>query len=405
MRRFLKFAIIFLILAGVGFTLFWFLGRSSEKPLPYKYEVVRRGDVVLKVSMSGNLVFSEKEVLYFRASGYVDEVLVEVGDRVKKGNVLAKLYTGDLERMLADAKRRLRISEIGLEKLLEEPDEGEVEVLRAKIKYLEAEIKKLKDEIGELEREPFADPVVLELKEAELYMKEAELLRTKEELSELLRGADPKDIEMKRIEVELASSDVEEIEEELEGSVIRAPFDGVISEIYIEEGTWVKEGMKAIVIADPESFEVEVMADEIDAVNLKEGQEAKITFDTIEGLELSGYVERIYPKAEIRGGVVGFKVIFKISGSDPRLKEGLSCLVDVVIDERRGVLVIPNHAVRVKGGKKFVFVLKDGEIKTRFVKIGLRGEACSEVLKGLEEGEKVVVGLLERRPRIGVTVR
>ena len=89
---------------------------------------------------------------------------------------------------------------------------------------------------------------------------------------------------MKRIEVELASSDVEEIEEELEGSVIRAPFDGVISEIYIEEGTWVKEGMKAIVIADPESFEVEVMADEIDAVNLKEGQEAKITFDTIEAV-------------------------------------------------------------------------------------------------------------------------
>ena len=396
-----------LIAAGIGFLL-WkvFAPSSPSQALSYKYEVIRRGDLTVKVSTVGNIALSKKEILSFGTSGYVKEIKVEVGDRVKKGDILASLYTGDIERSLLQAERELRLAEIKLEKLLEGASEGEIAMARARVNYLEAKAKNLEEEVSELEARSLVDPLLLDMKRAELEMARAELLQAKEELEELLEGADPKDIEMRRIEVEMAKARVEEYREKLEGCFIKAPFDGLISEIAIEEGVGVKERTKAMVIADPTKVEAHATVDEIDVVKLKVGQRARITFDMMPDLKLTGYIKRISPKAKIQAGVVSFEVVFGIDGWDERLREGLSCVIDVLVEERKGVILVPNTALRTKGGKTYVIVL-DGETpRPKPVKIGLRGEKYSEVIWGLEEGERVITGIKEeKKPKIRMRLR
>jgi multidrug efflux pump subunit AcrA (membrane-fusion protein) len=122
------------------------------------------------------------------------------------------------------------------------------------------------------------------------------------------------------------------------------------------------------------------------------GQDALITLDAFPDVEQKGRVSRVEPLGQVTQGVVSYAVRVTVTSSEVPLRPNMTALVDIVVDRKEGVLVVPNRAIkRESGGRRYVQVLVGSELVQRFVTTGLSNELVTEVAEGVEEGEEVVV--------------
>jgi macrolide-specific efflux system membrane fusion protein len=367
--------ILAVVLCGVvAFLLISFLKPGSAPAAQYQTAIVGAGNLTVEISGSGNLALSSTEDVAFELAGTVQEVLVEEGDSVEEGQVLARLDTSERESELT-----------GLERAL----------LQAKIN----------------------------LKNARLALERAE-----ED-----DNADPLDIDMKELQVTLAEGSLEDAEEALEEASnaspeVIAPFNGFITNVNVRGGDEVKKGTVAATIADPDKFEVDILVSEMDISEVEKGGRATVQADAISGITFPAEVTYIAPTATIQSGVVNYQVTVEVgslsdiaqvlpSGMTPpegftppvgwgnssisqavgtfeaiQLRDGLTVTVNIIVDQRINVLVVPNGAITTQGGRSYVEVLStDGTIETRAIRIGITDYVNTEVTDGLNEGEKVIV--------------
>jgi RND family efflux transporter MFP subunit len=376
--------------------------KSDSATVPeYQVATVQRGDLTVDITASGNLALSLKEGLAFEISGTVDEVLVEEGDSVEEGEVLARLDTSEWEKELITLEYNLL--------------------------------------------------------QAEKALDEAEGKTTSSITGDIVTGttSDAKEIEMKELQVELAEK---RLAEALDASPeITAPFDGFITEVNVEGGDEVTKGTVAVTLADPNKFEADILVGEMDIFQLELGGEAWVEVDALEGLSLPAEVTHISPTATIQSGVVNYEVKVELQSleelmqeqqeareeamdglssgelpeplrqaieegeitqeqaeemmermqegqgwqqgqsstaipEDLQLREGLTVIVSIVVNESSNVLLVPNGAIISQGGRTYVQVLSsDGTIEERAITTGISDWQYTEVTSGLSEGEQVVV--------------
>ena len=148
-------------------------------------------------------------------------------------------------------------------------------------------------------------------------------------------------------------------------------------------------------LVDLTSAELEVEVDEIDIPDIKLGQRAIISVDALPDVELEGEVTFIPQVAREEPGLVLYDV--KISFDVPQdlgLRGGMSATADIVIDERNGVLLVPNQAIALDSqGSPVVMVMVDELIEERKIVTGISNGSQTEVLGGLDEGEVVTVAI------------
>ena len=327
---------------------------GSTPALQYQTATVQGGNLTVEISGSGNLALSSTEDVAFEMAGTVQEVLVEEGDSVEQGQVLARLDTSERESELT-----------GLERAL----------LQAKIN----------------------------LKNARLALEKAE-----ED-----DNADPLDIDMKELQVTLAEGNLEDAEEALEEATnaspeVIAPFDGFITNVNVRGGDEVKKGTVATTIADPDKFEVDILVSEMDISEVEKGGRATLQADAISGISFLAKVTYIAPTATIQSGVVNYKVTVEVEslseqGSSStsqaastsqasQLREGLTVTLSIIVDEKINVLLVPNGAITTQEGQSYVQVLStNGTIERRAIKTGITDYVNTEVTDGLIEGEKVII--------------
>jgi len=291
-------------------------------------------------------------------AGTVQEVLVEEGDSVEEGQVLAKLDTSEWETELTAL---------------------ELALLQAKINLWNAELA---------------------------------LDRAEEDTTSDFRAWE---IRIKRLQVKLAEGRLEDAEKALEEASevspeVTAPFDGFIINVNVSGGDEVKKGTVAAILADPNKFEVDIMVSEMDISQVEKGGRAALQADAISGISFPSKVTYIAPTATIQSGVVNYKVTVEVAsleavvqGSNStsqasatsqasQLREGLTVTVGIIVDQRVNVLLVPNGAITTQGGQSYVQVLSpDGTIGMRAIKTGITDYVNTEVTDGLSEGEKVVV--------------
>lgn len=201
---------------------------------------VQRGDLTVDITASGNLALSHKEEIAFDIPGRVEgitveEILVEEGDSVEQGQLLAKLDTSEWNDALTTLERDLLQAEINLENAEYALDKAEEETTTSIV----------------------GDIVVKE-------------------------SADSHDIDIKEMQVELAQARFDDarkaLEEALEKSTeITAPFDGFITKVNVEGGAEVVTGMVAVELADPDKFEADILVSEMDILQVKLDGEAWIS--------------------------------------------------------------------------------------------------------------------------------
>jgi macrolide-specific efflux system membrane fusion protein len=150
-----------------------------------------------------------------------------------------------------------------------------------------------------------------------------------------------------------------------------------------------------VTLVDTQQLRADVVVDEANIAKLKAGQPATLTFDALTGQRVSGTVSVIAPTATVTNGVVTYTVQIALDAQQAQaagVRSGMTTTSSIVADSRQDVLVAPNRAIRTQGQTKTVQVVDaSGTAETRQVRTGLGNDQSTEIVSGLQAGDKVVI--------------
>lgn len=345
-----------------------FRGGGEEENTSRLVEVVR-GDLTLSISGGGNIAVSNDANLTFSSGGKIDVIYVEEGDVVWGGRVLARLDTSALELALTQAETAVVQAEVVIERAQVTQVQAE-----ATLEQDEEDLKNLKRQNIHGYRRTIAE---LDLEASELNLEAVEL-----------------SIEAAESQLFAAEQAVAEAQKQLDEAVITAPFAGVVSDVYVDKGDTISTATTIVYLIDLAVMELSVELDEIDIPDVERGQRVVIEVDALPDLILEGEVGAIRPVPTLESGVVLYEVEIEFAvPQDSGLRVGMSAEADIVIDERSGVLLLLDRAIRQDSqGDSVVLVMDNEQFVEKSVVVGISDGFYTEIISGLEEGEMVLVG-------------
>lgn len=322
--------------------------RNDSKGDAQVVRVVRR-DISTIVTATGVIrprVGAEVRV-GSRISGVVRRLYVQIGDVVKKGQLLAELDDRDLIARRDEAAAALQQAQ-------------------ANLSYATADLHR-KRELAAVGGVAASDVDLVE------------------------RAATVAEQEVAGARASLAFATTQ-----LAYARIEAPISGVVASVSTQEGETVAASFAAptfLTLLDPSRLEVLAYVDETDIGRIRPRQHALFTVDTYGDHEFGGVVHTVYPKAEIRDNVVDYVTVVRFTPpKDRTLRAEMTTTVRIAIETRAHALAVPLRAVRREGGRTFVLVPRGDSLERRWVTTGARDEAYVEILSGLQEGDELLVG-------------
>lgn len=325
-----------------------FFSNSNEKTNNYTTAVVTRRDIgssVLATGIIKPMVGAEVRV-GSRVSGLVKHIYANVGDYVKQGQIIAELEPSELQAKYNQALAALQNT-------------------RANYEYAKLDFERQKS----LSKQNFISQNQLDLAE--------------------------KTFEINKAQVEQAEANLDYAKVQLEYTKITAPISGIVSSVSTQEGETVAASFSAptfVTIIDLERLEVWAYVDETDIGRIRENQKATFTVDTYSDTDFEGIITAIYPKAVIQDNVVNYVTTLKITDFREKiLRPEMTTNVTIYLEMRKNVLTIPTSAIKRDKGERFVTVIEDDKQVQRKVKIGWNSNGTTEIVSGLNEGEKVIV--------------
>lgn len=224
------------------------------------------------------------------------------------------------------------------------------------------------------------------------------LLLEQQELVLKRAGATNEEIVAQEARVEEVTANVQRYEADVAKMIIYSPLNGIVTKKDIQIGEIVGANIHIISLTSNSQFEVEVNVPEVDVTKLSLGNSAEITLDAYGSSVLfEAAVVFIDPAETIIDGVPTYKTKLQFIQLDSRIRSGMTANIDILTNERFGVIAIPARAVIIDDKEKKVRVIaKDGEIEYRSVVTGLRGsDGAIEIVDGISEGDKVIIFINE----------
>jgi len=170
---------------------------------------------------------------------------------------------------------------------------------------------------------------------------------------------------------------------------VYAPFDGVIATLTAKVGESSGSSIGTIITKQKV---VTVSLNEIDISSISLGQKVFLTFDAINNLKINGDVVEIDSVGTVTSGVVNYNVKIALGEDDERVKAGMSANVEIITASKQNILTAPSGAVKTKSGVSYVEILGDtNKLNRREVTIGISDDVLTEIISGLNEGDKVVI--------------
>jgi RND family efflux transporter MFP subunit len=196
--------------------------------------------------------------------------------------------------------------------------------------------------------------------------------------------------------IEQAQAGVASAEAELAKSIIKSPISGVITSIDTKLGEIVSANKNIISIISYGDYEVEAFVPEADIAKVKIGNVASTTLDAYgSNVDFETRVIKIDPAATMIDGVPTYKVTLKFTNQDERVRSGMTANLDILTNQKMGVLILPNRVITTQDDGKYVSVLDpadQSEVVEKKIITGLRGfDGNVEIISGVNEGDKVVV--------------
>jgi len=220
---------------------------------------------------------------------------------------------------------------------------------------------------------------------AERTIEEKELI-----LADLKDDSNDLELRTQELTVEQKQNDLDDLRDSLVNYYIYAPFSGTITSVDFSKGEIISSNSVLSSIMTQEKI-ASITLNEIDAVKMKVGQKAVITFDAIDDLSINGEVAEVDVIGTVSQGVVSYNVKIALNSMDERIKPGMSISVSITIDSVQDVLIVSSSLIKnQKDGTYVEVMLNDGTIEKRKVETGLSDDIFIEIKSGLNEGEKII---------------
>jgi len=245
-------------------------------------------------------------------------------------------------------------------------------------------------------------------KQASVDQAKAALTQAQANLAKLTAPGTQSDVDIQQSSVAQAEQSLKQAELKLEQATLKAPFAGVVTAVNIVPGSSASisgsSGTAAAVsLIDRSTLHVDLKLSENDVAKVQLGQPVDLTIDALKDWKAQGTVSYIAPSAESSNGVVTYRVRVDFPDSDARVKVGMTANLTITTAKKDGVLLVPNTALLPKGAGHVVQVLNADGKTTREVDVqtGLTDGNNTEIISGLNEGDKVVTVPGTPKPRSG----
>ncbi len=398
---------VLVIGALLAVILFFVVSRANAgEQTFYQTAVLERGELMASVGATGTVRAVQSAILTWQTSGTVEQVNVGVGERVSKGDVLATLERTSLPQNVILAQADL----VNAQKALDDLLHSDTARAQAWIALRDAQdaYKKAYDYRQSLNNKTWVSKVYIRYiggkpfpivkwvrdypdaetiakAEADLALKKAKLDDAQRAYDRLKGGPNPDDLAAAQARVDAAQAT-------LNLARILAPFNGTITQAEPRPGDQVTAGQVAFRIDDLSELLVDVQVSEVDINSISIGQPATLSFDAISGETYHGEVVEVSQAGDVVSGAVNFTVTVRLSDADARVKPGMTTAVNIIVQQVKDQLLVPNRAIRLVDGKRVVYVLKNGQPQKVVVTLGPSSDTMSVVLEGdVKEGDRVVL--------------
>ncbi len=390
------FGILLLLAAAGGFL--WWRSAHGEKPLKIlKTEKVERG-TVRKVLEETGIIKSQVGAIVkigARATGTVDRMLVKVGDRVRQGELVARIDNRELRAQqdqvtaaLASARAELaRVEKVTPLQVAEA--EASLAAARAQADYLAANAARLESLLGG--RFVSRDEAEKARQQATAQERQADALTA---TVDRFRGEFVETRKQAVLAVTQAEANLASLRIRISYTEIKSPMDGMVSQVTAQEGETIVAGLQVanlITVLDTSRLEMWVYVDETDVGQVHPEQAVEFRVDAYPGKTFHGTIKTIYPQPEIRDNIVYYQALVAIDAEQAtQLRPEMTTQVQIVVAQKADVLLVPNSALKWVDEQQLIFVQEpDGSTRRVPPQLGLAGLTHSEVTAGLKEGEEV----------------
>lgn len=205
-------------------------------------------------------------------------------------------------------------------------------------------------------------------------------------------GATSQQIASAEADVSAARANVADYENQLSKTILRSPIDGIVTKQDAKIGESVAANIQLVSVISAKQFEIETNVPEADIAKIKIGDAARVTLDAYgNDVVFEAKAISIEPAETIIEGVATYKTILQFLTEDGLIKSGMTANVDILSGRRENVIVIPQRAVSIKDGGRFVNIMQGEEIKEVQVQTGLKGsDGNIEIISGINEGDNIV---------------
>ena len=384
----IAFVIVLLIAVGV-----FAATRGGTKIDPSKLSKVERGDLAKSVVATGKVTPIIKVEVKSKASGIVKKLLVDYGDKVKKGQLLAQLDKIEIEAQVEQSRAALEAAEANLKSTQADYDRAKVDAEGPDVPLL----KRAYDRALGMAK----DGVVSEssLDDAD---KNYQMALNKQNVAKAQVTVLKAKIAQAQAQVSEDEANLKQLEEQLSYTDIVSPIDGIVLSRDVEMGDAVSSilvlGSSATLVmtlGDTSEVYVKGKVDESDIGKVYLGQPARIKVESFKDKTFTGKVTKISPMGVEKDNVTTFEVRVSIQNPGGELKAEMTANAEIILEEHHNVLQIPEGAIIYDKDKKASVDIPDPKAKDGMkkvaVNIGISNGAKTEVLSGLKEGEQVVL--------------
>ena len=380
-------AVLALVIVGVAAT------RGGPKIDPTKLAKVEKGDLAKSVVATGKVTPITKVEIKSKASGIVKKLDVDAGDKVRQGQILAELDKVEIEAQVNSARAQLLSSEANLKSAQADQKRLEVDALGVDVPTLQRAYERATN---------MAKDGVVSAQALDDAQRNYELAVNKRDVARAQLAVGKAKVAQAQADVEKSHAALKQFEEQYSYTTITAPIDGVVLSRDVEVGDAVSSilvlgsgATLVMTLGDTSEVYVKGKVDESDIGKVYLGQPARIRVETFKDKTFTGHVTKISPMGVEKDNVTTFEVRVSINNPGGELKAEMTANAEIVLDEHKNTLMIPEGAILYDKDKHASVQVpdpkgKDGMRKVA-VNIGISNGAKTEVLSGLKEGDQVVL--------------
>ncbi len=367
--------------------------RGGTKIDPTKLQKVEKGDLAKSVVATGKVTPITKVEVKSKASGIVKKLLVDYGDKVKKGQLLAQLDKVEIQAQVEQSRAAVEAAEASLKS-------SEADYERAKVDAEGPDVPLLKRAyeraIG------MAKEGVVSTSALEDAQKNYELALNKQNVSKAQVTVLKAKMAQSHGQLGQDRANLKQLEEQLSYTDIESPIDGIVLSRDVEMGDAVSSilvlGSSATLVmtlGDTSQVYVKGKVDESDIGRVYLGQPARIKVESFKDKTFNGVVTKISPMGVEKDNVTTFEVRVSINNPGGELRAEMTANAEIILEEHKSVLQIPEGAIIYDKDKKASVEVPDSSAKEGkkkiAVNIGISNGAKTELLSGLKEGDQVVL--------------